>query len=121
MTNSSKKTILFIDDSPSFLKSMNLALGKLGFECRTASNLEEARSIMDTQRFDMIICDYFMPDCDGMTALERLAKERKDIPLVLTSAYPLDIEFKKSDRFTFVDKLGLLDWLSKKQTVMEYA
>ena len=32
----------------------------------------------------------------------------------------LDIEFKKSDRFTFVDKLGLLEWLSEKYSELQY-
>ena len=116
-----KKKILLIDDSPSFLKSMNLALTKIGFECQIALSLDEARNIKNTHEFDMIICDYFMPDCDGMTALDCLAQIHKGCSLVLTSSYPLDIEFKKSDRFVFVDKLGLLDWLSKKHPVVEYA
>jgi CheY-like chemotaxis protein len=116
-----KKKILFIDDSPSFLKSMNLALNKIGFECQIALNLDEARDLINTHEFDLIVCDYFMPDYDGMTALDCLAQYHKKCPLVLTSAYPLDIDFKKSDRFVFVDKLGLLDWLSKKHAVMEYA
>lgn len=115
-----KKQILLIDDNLTFLKSVRLALGKIGFKCQIAQSIEAARELLAKESFELIICDYFMPDCDGKSALADLGSTYKKCGLILTSSYPLDIEFKKSDRFTFVDKLGLLEWLSEKYTELQY-
>jgi two-component system, NtrC family, response regulator HydG len=115
-----KIQILLIDDNLSFLKSMRLALGKIGFQCQIAQSIEAAKDLLSGETFNMIICDYFMPDCDGKSALAELGEAHKKCRLILTSSYPLDIEFKKSDRFIFVDKLGLLEWLSEKYTELQY-
>jgi len=115
-----KRQILLIDDNITFLKSMRLALGKIGFRCQIAQTIQAARELLAREPFDLIICDYFMPDCDGKTALADLGNVHKNCRLILTSSYPLDIEFKKTDRFIFVDKLGLLEWLSEKYTEFQY-
>jgi two-component system response regulator HydG len=115
-----RSRILLIDDNLSFLKSMRLALDKIGFTCKIAQSIEAAREFLAGESFDLIICDYFMPDCDGKSALADLGSIYKNCRLILTSSYPLDVEFKKSDRFIFVDKLGLLEWLSEKYTELQY-
>jgi len=119
MTHKSK-FILLIDDNLSFLKSMRLALSKIGFQCQIAQSLQAARELCAKNAFDLIICDYFMPDCDGREALMELGKTCKNCPMVLTSSYPLDVEFKKSDRLVFVDKLSLFTWLSDKYSEIQY-
>jgi two-component system response regulator HydG len=115
-----KKRILVIDDNLSFLKSMRLALGKLGFECQISQTVEVALELLEKEKYEMIICDYFMPECDGKEALKKLGDSHPEVQLILTSSYPLDVEFKKSDRFTFVDKLGILSWLSEKYPEVQY-
>jgi two-component system, NtrC family, response regulator HydG len=121
ITGYKKKHILLVDDSRSFLKSMRLALEKIGFQCKIAESLPIAIEMMELDNFDLIVCDYFMPECDGRSALDSLGRLDKNCPLVLTSAYPLDIEFKKTDRFIFIDKLGLYNWLSEKYVEVQYA
>jgi two-component system response regulator HydG len=119
-TEKDRRQILLIDDNLSFLKSMQLALGKIGFRCRIAQSIEAAEELLAKEPFELIICDYFMPDCDGRSALADLGDKYKSCRLILTSSYPLDVEFKKSDRFTFVDKLALLEWLSEKYTELQH-
>jgi DNA-binding NtrC family response regulator len=107
-----KKEILLVDDNLSFLKSMQLALKKIGLNCQICQNLQMARDYLQDRKYDLVICDYFMPDCDGKSALDELGELNRSCQLVLTSSYPLDMEFKKTDRFVFVDKLSLLEWIS---------
>lgn len=114
------KSILLIDDNEIYCETMHLALEKSGFECRTASTLEAADIAMRQNKFDLIVCDYFMPETDGRSILENLGVIDRDCLLVLTSSYPLEIKFKKGARFLFIDKLCLLDWLKEKFAVAQY-
>ncbi|HDS00409.1 MAG TPA: response regulator [candidate division Zixibacteria bacterium] len=115
-----KMRILMVDDNLSFLKSTRLALSKLGFECRISQTVEQALELLHNEKFDLIICDYFMPESNGREALKKLGDSCVECKLILTSKYPLDIKFKKSDRFIFVDKLGLPGWLSEKYSEVLY-
>jgi DNA-binding NtrC family response regulator len=114
-----KKDILLVDDNLSFLKSMQLALRRIGLRCQISQNLQMARDFLSQKNYDLVICDYFMPDCDGKSALDELGSLNRNCLLVLTSSYPLDMEFKKSDRFVFVDKLSLLEWIANNHVEYE--
>jgi CheY-like chemotaxis protein len=79
-----------------------------------------AEEFLNSSEFDLVVCDYFMPECDGKSALDSLGKMGKKGKMVLTSSYPLDIELKKTDNFTFVDKLSLLDWIAENHAAFQY-
>ena len=115
-----KKNILLIDDNLSFLKSLRMALSKIGYVCEITQSATEARELLDRYSFDLIVSDYFMPECDGKEILQKLGDLHPECRLILTSSYPLDVEFKKSDRFIFIDKLGILEWLTKKYPEVQY-
>jgi len=114
------KSALLIDDNEIYLETMHLALVKSGFECHTASSLEAANEQLRQNKFDLIVSDYFMPETDGQSVLDSLGSIDQECLLVLTSSYPLDIKFIKGERFLFIDKLGLLDWLKEKYAVIQY-
>jgi len=120
MKQTGTKNILLIDDNISFLNSMQIALKKKHLDCQIAHNIQMAEDIIGRMNFDIIICDYFMPDSDGMTVLKEFRNIKQESILILTSNYPLDIEFKKSDRFQFIDKVTLLDWILEKYSKAEY-
>ena len=114
------KAVLLIDDNQVYLETMQKALHKHGFECQTGSSLEDAIGLANDKRYDLIVCDYFMPDTDGQSVLDSLGMINRDCLLILTSSYPLDIKFKRDERFKFVDKAGLLDWLKEKCSSVQY-
>ncbi|NIP43686.1 MAG: response regulator [candidate division Zixibacteria bacterium] len=121
MTDIKKKMrILIIDDNPGFLESTHMALSKIGFDCHNSRTVEQAQELLQEEKFDLIICNYFMPECNGREALKKLGDSDPECKLILTSTYPLDVKFKKTDRFIFVDKLGLVDWLSEKYSEVLY-
>ena len=114
------KSILMIDDNQLYLETMQKALRKNGFECQTCSSLVDAIGRAHDTRFDLIVCDYFMPDSDGQSVLDSLGMINRDCLLILTSSYPLDVKFKRDERFKFVDKPGLLDWLKERYSSVQY-
>lgn len=43
------------------------------YEIRTTSTLQEARRALAEASFDIVICDYLMPETDGLTFLQEVA------------------------------------------------
>lgn len=70
----------------------------------------ECVELSQTQKFDMIIADFDLPDADGVN-LTHVLRQTYDGPIVLT-AYPEKIvnEAIKSELFAYVDSMG---WVPK--------
>lgn len=88
----SKKTILLVDDNPSFLMYVGILIKRLGYDIFIAKNGAEALKIMKEKRPSLVFLDIIMPVMDGKTCLA-LAKndpEIKDIPIfMLTSRFDI--------------------------------
>ena len=86
--NSARFTILIIDDDPGFLDLANELLSGDGHRVLVASSGEDALAMVQAIRPDLILLDYFMPEMNGLTVLERLKADAttRGIPVVaLTS------------------------------------
>ena len=93
--------VLVVDDEPNSARLMSSALSNLG--CRTTVVLGGAEAInhMQDRNFDEIICDYRMPDIDGITVF-RWIKEHMPVLLTKFILTTGDILSQKS-----VDELSL--------------
>ncbi|MDK8183748.1 response regulator transcription factor [Paenibacillus sp. UMB4589-SE434] len=78
--------ILVVDDEESILNLIRLNLEIEGYEVLTAVNGQEAISIWDKQKPDMIILDVMLPDTDGYTLLRGFRGNDPDIPIILLTA-----------------------------------
>jgi CheY-like chemotaxis protein len=58
-------TLLIIDDDPSFLRALARLLRHDGHTVDTASNGHHALAHLQTQRYDLILCDLWMPELAG--------------------------------------------------------
>jgi response regulator RpfG family c-di-GMP phosphodiesterase len=65
-----KARILIVDDEPAVCTLLAERLCAQGFECRAANSGSEAISILETERFDALICDLRMPGISGLTLLK---------------------------------------------------
>lgn len=85
----SKKNIrlLLVDDSDDDrdLILMNLMRGGYSPDTESVDTREEFVNALENHKWDLIICDYSMPGFDGITALNILRKEERDIPFILVS------------------------------------
>lgn len=78
------KTKVLIADSTEFGKECKAELEKGAFEatvCQKDGN--KVLSLLDTQHFDVVLMDVFMPNADGAEVLEHLSKSPSEKPLVL--------------------------------------
>ena len=57
--------ILVIDDEPGVAKALAWLLSKDGYTVDTAENGALALTLLQTQRYDVLLCDLLMPELDG--------------------------------------------------------
>ena len=77
-------SVLLVDDDPGILD-----LTRLFFErepsilVKCCGSAESALTLLDTERFDVIVADYGMPEMDGITFLKLLNARGSTIPLII--------------------------------------
>lgn len=74
MQSPDKPRILFVDDEPAILRSLERVVNKLDAVILTASNGKNALEIIHKHPVDVIISDINMPNMDGSELLEEVAK-----------------------------------------------
>ncbi len=103
-------TILIVDDSPSMLMSVSIALRPTGLDIREASSAEAALSLLNdgvTPR--MILTDLNM---DGMSGIELVREVRKLPGMAFTPIVLLTTESQEDLRQT-AKSAGATGWLVK--------
>src|SRR3954452_20006224 len=99
--------ILIIDDSPTILNVVEVALSKAGFRVATApsgaAGLALARAAESKPA--LILLDYAMPDMDGAACCQALAADRTlaSVPVILMVTKGDDLEEKLAKAPNVVD------------------
>ena len=89
--------ILVIDDEEDFLFVIKKKLEGEGFEVVTAINGTEGIAKVETEKPNLIVCDWLMPDKNGLEVLTQLRKEKKlRVPFVMLTAYDDFEKIKKA-------------------------
>ncbi len=78
--------ILIVDDEEEILLGLSSLLSRGGWEVLTATNVEEALSILKTQPIDIIVTDIRMPGESGLNLIQYIKSERKDLKTVVITA-----------------------------------
>ena len=106
---SDTKTILVVEDDATLYQTLELALSREGFHVLLARDGDEALSIVNKEKPDVILLDIIMPKKNGFDVLEEIRNEMKlsDIPIVVLSnlSQESDIELCK--------ELGATEYLVK--------
>ncbi|MBI2375768.1 MAG: sigma-54-dependent Fis family transcriptional regulator [Deltaproteobacteria bacterium] len=99
--------MLVVDDEKNIRKTLEMVLSGEGYTVETLGSAEEMFASLGERRFDAIILDVRLPGMDGLTALERLAAERPEAPVIMISGHA---NLSDAVRAT---KLGAFDFLEK--------
>lgn len=67
-----QKTILVVDDSPSFRQLLVLTLETYGYQVLIAKDGEAGLKIAQKQTVDLVLMDHNMPNMDGLTLIKHL-------------------------------------------------
>lgn len=111
----SKNKVLFVDDEPAVLSSIRRAVVEEDYQAFFAESGTEALSLMEKNRFSVIVTDMRMPAMDGL-ALLKLVKEKypKTIRVVLSGYTQLSqvlVTINQGEIFKFITK----PWTSEDQ------
>ena len=78
--------LLVVDDEPNILELLAASLRFAGFEVQTASNGQQALTIAQSYRPDLLVLDVMMPEIDGFTVVRRLREAGVRSPVVFLTA-----------------------------------
>jgi diguanylate cyclase (GGDEF)-like protein len=79
--------ILVIDDNANMLETMRDILTEKGYRIATAQNLTEARNALIKNKFRLVLVDLKLPDGCGLELLKDIKQNKKDIPVIIFTAY----------------------------------
>ncbi len=98
--------LLVVDDDDRIRELLKRYLHNQGFRVTTAASAAEARNLMETLQFDLIVLDVMMPGENGFELTESL-RQSLDIPIILLTA--------KADAESRIQglKVGADDYLPK--------
>ena len=83
MSDSTKDTILFVDDEQSILDVACTFFNMRGYKVLTASNGKEAMEILTHHQVDCCFTDINMPEMDGLALAEHIRKHDNTLPVVV--------------------------------------
>ena len=106
-------TMLIIDDETAVLASCQRIFTQEGFEVTTTTNPLDGLELAKTNTYTVILCDWQMPELDGMNVVSQIQTHAPESAVVMISGYP------SVDRATEAMKRGVMDYLPKPFTPEE--
>lgn len=104
-----KKTILIVDDFQSALFITEFTLQQLGVSILKAGNAKDALALLDSNKVDLIISDYNMPEMNGIDFIKRV----KSMPSYMrTPVFILSTEIKPEVKEKAY-QAGVTAWIKK--------
>lgn len=87
-TETSKKTILIVDDTPNNLRLLSQILSEAGYHVRATASSKQAYGTAILNPPDLILLDVMMPEMNGYELCRKLREEAatKEVPILFLSA-----------------------------------
>jgi len=105
--NKPKSQILIVDDEPDIREVLELTLGRMNLETRSAANIEEARSLLGEFKFDLCLTDMRLPDGNGIELVRHIQEKYPYLPVAVITAFgnmETAVAALKAGAFDFVSK-----------------
>ena len=102
-----KITILIVDDEESVRDSLNNWFLEDGYQVECAENAKKALQLIESTHYDIILADIKMPGMDGLEMLRRIKALKKDIIVIVMTA------FATVDTAVMALKDGAYDYVTK--------
>ena len=98
---------LIIDDEPDIRELLEMTLGRMNINTRSAANLAEAHALLKSEKFDICLTDMRLPDGNGIDLVRHIQQQDMNLPTAVITAYgSMDtaVDALKAGAFDFVSK-----------------
>lgn len=102
-----RQKALIIDDEPDIRELLEITLGRMKLDTRSARNLKEARECLAREQYDLCLTDMRLPDGCGLELVQHIQQQYPQLPVAMITAYgSLDtaIGALKAGAFDFLTK-----------------
>jgi DNA-binding NtrC family response regulator len=79
--------LLVVDDEKNIRRLYETELKGEGYDVSTAESAEEALEMLDRETPDLVVLDIRLEGMDGIDCLRTIMEKRRDLPVILNSAY----------------------------------
>lgn len=107
MTTRSRQRILIVDDEPDIRELLDITLGRMKLDTRSAENLAQARALLAEDTFDLCLTDMRLPDGTGLELVQHIQQRYPQLPVAMITAYgslETAIDALKAGAFDFLTK-----------------
>lgn len=84
--------LLLVEDDPAILRGLELNLQLEGYELVAAADGKAAIEALDEGSFDLVVLDVMLPHVNGYQIVEKLRRQRNDVPVILISAKTAEVD-----------------------------
>ena len=101
------KTALVVDDEPDIRELLEITLGRMSIDTHSAENVQNAKSLLDSSKYDFCLTDMKLPDGNGIELVQFINDNYPDTPVAMITAHGnMDsaVEALKAGAFDFVSK-----------------
>lgn len=88
----SAQRLLIIDDDPSLVDVLAMALEDEGFLVSTARDGKEGMAAIEDEAPDLVVCDINMPELDGFSLCRRLREADNHVPLIMLTSRDNEVD-----------------------------
>jgi two-component system response regulator PilR (NtrC family) len=102
-----RQKILIVDDEPDIRELLEITLGRMKLDTRSARNVGEARDWLARDLFDLCLTDMRLPDGNGLELVQYIQQSHPQLPVAMITAHgSLDtaIHALKAGAFDFLTK-----------------
>jgi len=104
---SQRQKILIVDDEPDIRELLEITLGRMKLDTRSARNVKEAQNWLAREPFDLCLTDMRLPDGNGLELVQHIQKRHTQVPVAMITA------FGSLDTAIHALKAGAFDFLTK--------
>ena len=102
-----KSQVLVVDDEADIRELLAMTLARMGVESHGAATREEALALLAANNYDLCLTDMRLPDGDGLSVLEYVARNHPNTPVAVITAHG------STENAVAALKAGAFDYLAK--------